>query len=333
MVVKVGINGLGRIGRCVLRAALEYPEIEIIAVNDLTEPKTLAHLLKYDSVHGTFNAQVEYKEGEVGFYVNGKFIKVFKEKDPEALPWKDLNVQVVLESTGKFRTREGAEKHIKAGAEKVVISAPGKGVDATIVMGVNQQIYDANYHKIISGASCTTNCLVPVVKVLHDNFGIKQGLMTTIHAYTNDQQLLDLPHKDIRRARAAALSMIPTTTGAAKSVGLIIPELEGKLNGFAVRVPTPNVSAVDLVIELDKKASKKEINSAFKEASENSLKGILGYTETPLVSTDYNGNPYSGIVDGMLTTVLETGLVKVFAWYDNEWGYSVRMLDLIKHIA
>ncbi|MCL0032989.1 type I glyceraldehyde-3-phosphate dehydrogenase [Peptococcaceae bacterium] len=333
MVVKVGINGLGRIGRCVLRAALEYPEIEIIAVNDLTEPKTLAHLLKYDSVHGTFNAQVEYKEGEVGFYVNGKFIKVFKEKDPEALPWKDLGVQVVLESTGKFRTREGAEKHIKAGAEKVVISAPGKGVDATIVMGVNHNIYDSNSHKIISGTSCTTNCLAPVVKVLHDNFGIKQGLMTTIHAYTNDQQLLDLPHKDIRRARAAALSMIPTTTGAAKSVGLIIPELEGKLNGFAVRVPTPNVSAVDLVIELDKKASKKEINSAFKEASENSLKGILGYTETPLVSTDYNGNPYSGIVDGMLTTVLETGLVKVFAWYDNEWGYSVRMLDLIKHIA
>ena len=333
MVVKVGINGLGRIGRCVLRASLEYPEIEIVAVNDLTEPKTLAHLLKYDSVHGTFNAQVEYKEGEVGFYVNGKFIKVFKEKDPEALPWKDLGVQVVLESTGKFRTREGAEKHIKAGAEKVVISAPGKGVDATIVMGVNHNIYDSNSHKIISGASCTTNCLVPVVKVLHDNFGIKQGLMTTIHAYTNDQQLLDLPHKDIRRARAAALSMIPTTTGAAKSVGLIIPELEGKLNGFAVRVPTPNVSAVDLVIELDKKASKEEINSAFKEASENSLKGILGYTETPLVSTDYNGNPYSGIVDGMLTTVLETGLVKVFAWYDNEWGYSVRMLDLIKHIA
>lgn len=333
MVVKVGINGLGRIGRCVLRAALEYPEIEIIAVNDLTEPKTLAHLLKYDSVHGTFNAQVEYKEGEVGFYVNGKFIKVFKEKDPEALPWKDLGVQVVLESTGKFRTREGAEKHIKAGAEKVVISAPGKGVDATIVMGVNHNIYDSNSHKIISGASCTTNCLVPVVKVLHDNFGIKQGLMTTIHAYTNDQQLLDLPHKDIRRARAAALSMIPTTTGAAKSVGLIIPELEGKLNGFAVRVPTPNVSAVDLVIELDKKASKEEINSAFKDASENSLKGILGYTETPLVSIDYNGNPYSGIVDGMLTTVLETGLVKVFAWYDNEWGYSVRMLDLIKHIA
>ncbi|MCL0067852.1 type I glyceraldehyde-3-phosphate dehydrogenase [Peptococcaceae bacterium] len=333
MVVKVGINGLGRIGRCVLRAALEYPEIEIIAVNDLTEPKTLAHLLKYDSVHGTFNAQVEYKEGEVGFYVNGKFIKVFKEKDPEALSWKDLGVQVVLESTGKFRTREGAEKHIKAGAEKVVISAPGKGVDATIVMGVNHNIYDSNSHKIISGTSCTTNCLAPVVKVLHDNFGIKQGLMTTIHAYTNDQQLLDLPHKDIRRARAAALSMIPTTTGAAKSVGLIIPELEGKLNGFAVRVPTPNVSAVDLVIELDKKASKKEINSAFKEASENSLKGILGYTETPLVSTDYNGNPYSGIVDGMLTTVLETGLVKVFAWYDNEWGYSVRMLDLIKHIA
>ncbi|MCL0041890.1 glyceraldehyde-3-phosphate dehydrogenase, partial [Peptococcaceae bacterium] len=242
-------------------------------------------------------------------------------------------VQVVLESTGKFRTREGAEKHIKAGAEKVVISAPGKGVDATIVMGVNHNIYDSNSHKIISGTSCTTNCLAPVVKVLHDNFGIKQGLMTTIHAYTNDQQLLDLPHKDIRRARAAALSMIPTTTGAAKSVGLIIPELEGKLNGFAVRVPTPNVSAVDLVIELDKKASKKEINSAFKEASENSLKGILGYTETPLVSTDYNGNPYSGIVDGMLTTVLETGLVKVFAWYDNEWGYSVRMLDLIKHIA
>ena len=333
MAVRVGINGLGRIGRCVLRAALEYPEIEIIAVNDLTEPKTLAHLLKYDSVHGTFNAQVEYKEGEDGFYVNGKFIKVFKEKGPEALPWKDLGVQVVLESTGKFRTREGAEKHIKAGAEKVVISAPGKGVDATIVMGVNHNIYDSNSHKIISGSSCTTNCLVPVVKVLHDNFGIKQGLMTTIHAYTNDQQLLDLPHKDIRRARAAALSMIPTTTGAAKSVGLIIPELEGKLNGFAVRVPTPNVSAVDLVIELDKKASKEEINSAFKEASENSLKGILGYTETPLVSTDYNGNPYSGIVDGMLTTVLETGLVKVFAWYDNEWGYSVRMLDLIKHIA
>lgn len=333
MTVNVGINGLGRIGRCVLRAALEYPEIEIVAVNDLTEPKTLAHLLKYDSVHGTFNAQVEYKDGKDGFYVNGKFIKVFKEKNPEALPWKDLNVQVVLESTGKFRTREGAEKHIKAGAEKVVISAPGKGVDATIVMGVNHSTYDSTSHKIISGASCTTNCLAPVVKVLHDNFDIKQGLMTTIHAYTNDQQLLDLPHKDIRRARAAALSMIPTTTGAAKSVGLIIPELEGRLNGFAVRVPTPNVSAVDLVVELDKKANAEEVNNSFKEASEGILKGILGYTETPLVSIDYNGNSYSGIVDGLLTTVLESGLVKVFAWYDNEWGYSVRMLDLIKHIA
>ena len=333
MAVKVGINGLGRIGRCVLRAALDYPEIEVVAVNDLTEPKTLAHLLKYDSVHGIFDAQVDYTEGEPGFYVNGRFIKVFKEKDPEALPWGDLGVQAVLESTGKFRTKEGAAKHITAGAKKVLISAPGKGVDVTVVMGVNHDAYDPVAHQVVSGASCTTNCLVPVAKVLHSKFGIKQGLMTTIHAYTNDQQILDLPHKDLRRARAAALSIIPTTTGAAKAVGLIMPELDGKFNGFAVRVPTPNVSAVDLVVDLDKKAGKEEINAAFAEAASNELKGILAYSELPLVSMDYNGNPHSSIVDGLSTTVLESGLVKIFAWYDNEWGYSVRMLDLMKHMV
>ena len=333
MTVKVGINGLGRIGRCVLRAALDYPEIEIVAVNDLTEPKTLAHLLKYDSVHGIFKAQVDYIEGEAGFYINGKFIKVFQEKDPVALPWGDLGVQVVLESTGKFRTKDGAAKHITAGAKKVLLSAPGKGVDATIVMGVNHDSYDPATHQVVSGASCTTNCLVPVIKVLHSNFGIKQGLMTTIHAYTNDQQILDLPHKDLRRARAAALSMIPTTTGAAKAVGLIMPELDGKFNGFSVRVPTPNVSAVDLVVDLDQKASKEEINAALAAAANNELKGILAYSELPLVSIDYNGNPHSAIVDGLSTTVLASGLAKIFIWYDNEWAYSVRMLDLIKHIT
>lgn len=332
MAIKIGINGFGRIGRCVFRAALNNPEVEIVAVNDLSNPETLAHLLKYDSVHGTFDAEVAANENEAGFYVNDKFIHVFREKDPENLPWADLGVQVVVEATGKFKDKESAGKHLKAGAKKVIISAPGKNVDATIVLGVNHESYDPAKHHIISNASCTTNCLAPVAKVLHNKFGIKQGLMTTIHAYTNDQQILDLEHRDLRRARAAALSMIPTTTGAAKAVGIVIPELTGKFNGFSVRVPTPNVSAVDLVVELEKKAAKEEINAAFKEAAETDLKGILAYSRLALVSKDYNGDPHSAIVDGLSTMVLDTGLVKVFAWYDNEWAYSVRIVDLIKFV-
>lgn len=328
---KVGINGFGRIGRNVFRAALNNPAVEIVAVNDLTDAPTLAHLLKYDSVHGTLNAEVKAVEG--GILVNGKLVKVLAEREPAKLPWKELGVQVVVESTGRFTDADKAAAHIEAGAKKVIISAPAKGEDITVVMGVNNDKYDAAKHHIISNASCTTNCLAPFAKVLNDKFGIKRGLMTTVHAYTNDQQILDLPHKDLRRARAAAMSIIPTTTGAAKAVALVIPELKGKLNGFSMRVPTPNVSVTDLVAELEKPATAEEINAALKAAAEGELKGIMAFSDEPLVSRDYNGNPHSSIIDGLSTMVVEGSLVKVVSWYDNEWGYSNRVVDLVTFMA
>ncbi|MFZ5945726.1 MAG: ArsJ-associated glyceraldehyde-3-phosphate dehydrogenase [Bacillota bacterium] len=331
MSLKVGINGFGRIGRNVFRAALGQEGIDIVAVNDLTDAKTLAHLLKYDSVHGTFPGKVEAKENSI--VVDGKEIKVFAEKDPAALPWGSLGVQVVVESTGRFTNGKDAKKHLQAGAKKVIISAPAKEEDITIVMGVNEDKYDPANHHILSNASCTTNCLAPVAKVLNDKFGIKRGLMTTVHSYTNDQQILDLPHKDLRRARAAAMSIIPTTTGAAKAVALVLPELKGKLNGFAMRVPTPNVSVVDLVAELEKDTSVEEVNQALKEASSGTMEGILGYSEEPLVSKDYNGDPRSSIVDALSTMLIEGNMVKVISWYDNEWGYSCRVVDLAKFIG
>ncbi|NLP42972.1 MAG: type I glyceraldehyde-3-phosphate dehydrogenase [Veillonellaceae bacterium] len=331
MATKVGINGFGRIGRNVFRAALKNPAIDIVAVNDLTDAKTLAHLLKYDSVHGILDAEVKADGNNI--VVNGKTIKVLAEREPANLPWKDLGVEVVVESTGRFTEREKAAAHLQAGAKKVVISAPAKNEDITIVMGVNQDKYDAQNHHVISNASCTTNCLAPFAKVLNDKFGIKRGLMTTVHAYTNDQQILDLPHKDLRRARAAGMSIIPTSTGAAKAVALVLPELKGKLNGFAMRVPTPNVSVVDLVAELDKSATAEEINTALKAAAEGELKGVMAFSDEPLVSRDYNGNPNSSIVDGLSTMVIEGNLVKVVSWYDNEWGYSNRVVDLISFIA
>ena len=329
MTIKVGINGFGRIGRNVFRAGLGDKEIDFIAVNDITDAKTLAHLLKYDSVHGKLP---EVKLENDTILVGERKLKVLCERDPSNLPWKDLGVEVVIESTGIFRDRERASKHLTAGAKKVIISAPAKGEDITIVMGVNENKYIPEEHHIISNASCTTNCLAPVAKVLNDIFGIEKGVMTTIHAYTADQNLMDLPHKDLRRARAAALSMIPTTTGAAEATSLVIPELKGKLTGMAFRVPTPNVSVVDLVVILRKKTSPEEINQSFKEASQRSLKGILDYTEEPLVSKDFNGNPYSSIVDGLSTLVIDGNLAKIIAWYDNEWAYSCRILDLIKYI-
>lgn len=331
MTVKVGINGFGRIGRIAFRAALENPNIEIVAINDLTDTKMLAHLLKYDSVHGTLAQDVRV-EGEY-FVVDNHRVKVLAERDPAALPWKELGVDVVIESTGRFTKREDAAKHLEAGAKKVVISSPGKNEDITIVMGVNHDKYDAANHHVISNASCTTNCLAPFAKVLQENYGIKRGMMTTVHAYTNDQQILDFPHKDYRRARAAAESIIPTTTGAAKAVALVLPELKGKLNGMAMRVPTSNVSVVDLVVELEKNVTAQEINAAFKAASEGELKGILAYNELPLVSKDYNGVAASSTVDGLSTMVIEDNLVKVVSWYDNETGYSYRILDLINYIA
>lgn len=331
MATKVGINGFGRIGRNVFRAALGNPDVEIVAVNDLTYAKTLAHLLKYDSIHGTLNAEVKAEGGNI--VVNGKTIKVLAEREPANLPWGTLGVEVVVESTGRFTDGEKAAAHLKAGAKKVIISAPAKGEDITIVMGVNHDKYDAAKHNVISNASCTTNCLAPFAKVLHENFGIKRGLMTTVHSYTNDQQILDLPHSDLRRARAAAMSIIPTTTGAAKAVSLVLPELKGKLNGFAMRVPTPNVSITDLVVELDKAATAEEINAALKKAAEGELKGIMAYSDEPLVSRDYNGNPHSSIVDGLSTMVVEGSMAKVVSWYDNEWGYSNRVVDLIRFIV
>jgi len=327
---KVGINGFGRIGRNVFRAAVGNKEIEIVAVNDLTDAKTLAHLLKYDSVHGTFKGTVEAREGAI--VVNGKEIKVLAEKDPAQLPWGKMGVEIVVESTGRFTEAEKAGAHLQGGAKKVIISAPAKGEDITIVMGVNEDKYDPAKDNIISNASCTTNCLAPVVKVMHEKFNVQRGLMTTVHSYTNDQQILDLPHKDLRRARAAGLSIIPTTTGAAKAVTLVLPELKGRLNGFAMRVPTPNVSVVDFVAVLGRETSVEEINASLKEAAEGSLKGILAYSEEPLVSKDYNGDPHSSIVDA-LSTIVIGDMAKVVAWYDNEWGYSCRVADLAAYIA
>ncbi|MBN2373673.1 type I glyceraldehyde-3-phosphate dehydrogenase [bacterium] len=331
MGVKVGINGFGRIGRNFLRACAGDEKLEIMAINDITNAKTLAHLLKYDSVHGHFKGDVEEAQGEIK--VNGKHIRVLAEKDPVALPWSDLGVQVVIESTGIFTDKAGASKHLQAGAKKVLISAPAKEPDLTIVLGVNESEYKPSVHHIISNASCTTNCLAPVVKVLIENFGVKKGIMTTIHSYTNDQRILDLPHKDLRRARAAALSMIPTTTGAAKAVSLVLPSMKGKLDGFAIRVPTPNVSVVDLVAELEKDATAEQVNMAFKKASEANMKGILGLSEEEMVSCDFNGDSRSSIVDAAYTKVIEGNMVKVLSWYDNEWGYSCRLKELVLYMA
>ncbi len=331
MSVKIGINGFGRIGRNFLRASINNSELEIVAINDLTDSKTLAHLLKYDSVHGIFGAEIGSTDKSIT--VNGRGIKVFAVTEPSQLPWKDLNVDIVLESTGRFTDRAGAMKHIEAGAKWVIVSAPAKEPDVTICMGVNEEMLDREKHRIISNASCTTNCLAPVAKVLHKEFGIIRGLMTTIHSYTNDQRILDLPHKDLRRARAAALNMIPTTTGAARAVGLVLPELKGKLDGMAIRVPTPNVSVVDLVAELSKDATAEDVNNALKTAANGPMKGILQYSEDPLVSTDLNGNPHSAIVDATVTKVIEGRMVKVIAWYDNEWGYSNRLKDLILYLV
>ncbi|MCR2822451.1 type I glyceraldehyde-3-phosphate dehydrogenase [Lederbergia panacisoli] len=331
MTVKVGINGFGRIGRNVFRAALNNPEVEIVAVNDLTDANMLAHLLQYDTVHGKLEEKVSV-DGDT-IVVGEQRIKVLAERDPAQLGWGDLGVDIVVESTGRFTDRDNAAKHLEAGAKKVIISAPASGEDLTIVMGVNEDKYDAANHHVLSNASCTTNCLAPFAKVLNDKFGIVRGMMTTVHAYTNDQQILDLPHKDYRRARAAAENIIPTSTGAAKAVALVLPELKGKLNGMAMRVPTPNVSVVDLVAELEKSVTAEEVNTALKEAAEGELKGILAYTEEPLVSTDYNGDTHSSTIDALSTMVMEGNMVKVLSWYDNETGYSNRVVDLAAYIA
>jgi len=333
MAINVGINGFGRIGRNFLRAAYKHNDINIIAVNDITDSKTLAHLLKYDSVMGIFAGSVVAKEGEI--VVDGKSIKVLSEKDHHNLHWKDLGVDVVVESTGlkHFTAGDEAKTHLANGAKKVIITAPAKVFDLTVVLGVNDQLYDPQKHNVISNASCTTNCLAPVVKVLRDSFGVKKGMMTTIHSYTNDQKILDLPHSDLRRARAAALSMIPTSTGAAKAIGLVMPDLKGKLDGFSMRVPTPNVSVVDVVIDAEKSTTKEEVNKALKAASEaGPLKGYLGYSEEPLVSIDYKGDPRSSIVDALSTMVIDN-MIKVVSWYDNEWGYSNRVVDLVKKVG
>lgn len=329
--IRVGINGFGRIGRLVFRAALANPNVKVVAVNDLTDANMLAHLLKYDSVHGVLAEEIEVTE--TGFRIGRDEVRVTAERDPANIPWSELGVDLVVEATGRFTKAEDARKHLDAGAKKVVISAPAKDEDITIVMGVNEDKYDPTQHTIISNASCTTNCLAPVAKILHEEFGIKRGFMTTVHSYTNDQQILDLPHKDYRRARAAAESIIPTTTGAAKAVSLVLPELKGKLNGMAMRVPTPNVSVVDLVVELEKPTSVEEVNAVLKTASEHELKGIMEYNELPLVSKDYNGNPASSTVDGLSTMAMGDDFIKVIAWYDNEWGYSNRVVDLINYIA
>ncbi|EYE89074.1 glyceraldehyde-3-phosphate dehydrogenase [Fervidicella metallireducens AeB] len=333
MTIKVAINGFGRIGRNAFKIAQERlnKDVEIVAINDLTDTKTLAHLLKYDSCFGKFNGTVEVKEDAL--IVNGREVKVFAEKDPKNLPWKQLGVDIVMECTGLFTKKEKAVAHIEAGAKKVVISAPATDEDITIVLGVNEKDYDPVNHNVISNASCTTNCLAPFAKVLDEKFGIIKGLMTTVHSYTNDQRILDLPHKDLRRARAGAESIIPTTTGAAKAVGKVLPNLKGKLNGFSLRVPTPTVSVTDLVCEVSKATTAEEVNAALKEAAEGELKGILGFSEEPLVSVDYKGDPRSSIVDGLSTMVLEGNMVKVIAWYDNEWGYSNRIVDLVNYIA
>lgn len=331
MSIRVAINGFGRIGRQVFRAAADNNDITFVAVNDLTDPNTLAHLLKYDSVHGTFPGEVK-AEGD-SIYVDGKQLRVLSERDPAQLPWKDLEVDVVIESTGLFTHSDKAGAHLQAGAKKVVISAPGKGDVLTVVLGVNEGDYDASKHNIISNASCTTNCLAPVAKALNDKFGIVKGLITTVHAYTNDQKILDLPHKDLRRARAAAMNIIPTTTGAAKAVGLVIPELNGKLNGMAMRVPTPDVSVVDSVFELGQNVTAEQVNDALRDFAKNALPNILEVNDVPLVSMDYKTCPISSIVDAGLTMVLGDNMVKVISWYDNEWGYSNRVVDLVNFIA
>jgi glyceraldehyde 3-phosphate dehydrogenase len=331
MAIKVGINGFGRIGRNVVRAALHNPNVEIVAANDLTDPKTLAHLLKYDSTLGPLKGDVQLEADAI--VVNGKRVKIFAIKDPAEIDWSGVGAQVVVESTGRFTDAKDAGKHLRGTVKKVVISAPGKNEDITIVLGVNDGSYDAAKHNVISNASCTTNCLAPVAKVLHEKFGIEKGSMTTIHSYTNDQPVLDFPHKDLRRARAAAINMIPTSTGAAKAIGLVMPDLKGKLDGYAMRVPTPNVSVVDLVVVTSKPTTTEEVNGVLKAAANGALKGILAYTEDPVVSTDMLHNPNSSIVDSGLTKVMGGNLVKVVAWYDNEWGYSMRVVDLIEFLA
>lgn len=333
MAVKVGVNGFGRIGRLVVRAGIDNPNVEFVAVNDITDAKTLGYLFNYDSNHGKFNGTCEVGDGSLT--INGKQVKVLAERDPANLPWKDLGADIVVESTGLFRDQASAGKHIQAGAKKVIISAPAKDPDLTVVIGVNDGDYDPAKHNILSNASCTTNCLAPVVKVLKDSFGVESGLMTTIHSYTNDQKILDLPHKDLRRARAAGLSMIPTTTGAAKAVGLVFPDLKGKMDGYAMRVPTPNVSVVDLSVLLEKEAEASEINDAMKKAAEGELKGILGYSDEPLVSKDFNGDSRSSIFDPACTNVLggRSKFAKVLSWYDNEWGFSCRVIDLIERMV
>lgn len=330
MAIRVGINGFGRIGRNVLRAGINNKELEFVAVNDLTDAKTLAHLLKYDSVHGKFRSKVEAKGDAI--WVDGKEVKVFAQKDPGQLPWKDLKIDAVLESTGRFTDRVSGSKHMEAGAKKVVVSAPAKDPDISLVLGVNEKDYDPSKHHIISMGSCTTNCLAPIAKILVDEFGIEYGLMTTIHAYTNDQVILDFPHHDLRRARAAGMSMIPTTTGAATALSLVIPALKGKMDGMAIRVPTPNVSVIDLVVELKRETSAEEVNRILKSYAVGELKGILDFCEEPLVSIDFNGNPHSSIVDGLSTKVMGGKLVKIISWYDNEWGFSNRMVELFLYI-
>ena len=334
MTKKVGINGFGRIGRAVFKCILNDPEcsnLEIVGINDLTDSATLAHLLKYDSVQGVSSHEIQ--SDSEGLIINGKHIKIIAERDPANLPWKQLGVDIVIESTGLFTKREAAKKHIAAGAKKVIISAPATDPDVTIVLGVNEESYNSSEHQIVSNASCTTNCLAPLAKVMHESFGIKKGLMTTIHSYTNDQKILDLPHSDLRRARAANLSIIPTTTGAAKAVALVLPEIKGKLDGMAIRVPTPNVSLIDLVVEVEKNTSVEEVNQTLRDASDGPLNKIMRFEEKPLVSIDFNGDSCSSIIDGISTKVIEGNMVKVLSWYDNEWGYSNRVKDLLKFIG
>ena len=331
MATRIGINGFGRIGRMAFRAMLDKKDVEVVAVNDITDAKTLAHLLKHDSIHGALKHQVKAEGNDI--MLDGHAFRVLAERDPAKLPWKELKVDVVVESTGLFTAREKAALHLSAGARKVVISAPADGVDVTLCMGVNQHAYDPAKHHVISNASCTTNCLAPIAKVLHESFSIVHGLMTTVHSYTSDQMLQDGPHKDLRRARAAALSMVPTSTGAAKAIGLVLPMLNGKLDGIAIRVPTPNVSIVDLTASVERDAEEKSVNAAMKKAAEGELRGILAYSEEPVVSIDFNGNPHSSIFDAPLTKVLGKRLVKIFSWYDNEWGYSNRLADVTAFVA
>ncbi|MBA4601635.1 glyceraldehyde-3-phosphate dehydrogenase [Thermoactinomyces mirandus] len=331
MSLRIVINGFGRIGRMVFRIAMEDPMLNVVAINASYPAETLAHLIKYDTIHGPYHKEV--MPTDEGIIVDGHEVKLVSNRNPEQLPWHEFDIDIVVEATGKFRDREGAQKHIAAGAKKVVITAPGKNEDVTIVMGVNESVYDPENHHIISNASCTTNCLAPVAKVLHQSFGIRHGLMTTVHSYTNDQKNLDNPHKDLRRARACAQSIIPTKTGAAKALGLVIPELQGKLNGFALRVPTPNVSVVDLVVDTEKYVTKEEVNDALKAAAGTCMKGILDVCEAPLVSSDFNGNENSSIVDALSTMVIGKRQVKVLAWYDNEWGYSCRVVDLVRYVG